>query len=170
MTLSARYAFPTEEEFRACFNPMVTAAAEALQKYAVDHCAACAGSCCHEIGCGFRSVRFGSCPIFEYRPVACRLYYCEKVLEDERLTAAEKALLERPVAGLADFIRDEQAFRLPFEPQAMVGELGWLALLGIEKEVRDVVKRVEEGAYSADVARGLLLDVVRRCRGEGDAR
>lgn len=169
MTLSARYAFPTEEEFRACFTPMVMAAVEALQRCAVDRCAACAGACCHEIGCGFRSPRFGSCPIFEYRPIACRLYYCRRILEDERLTAADKALLERPVSGLADFVRDEQAFRLPFEPQAVVGEQGWLALLGIEKEVREVVERVEEGACSTDAARGLLLSIVRRCRGGGGA-
>jgi len=34
--------------------------------------------CCGDIGCELYAAQFGQCPIYAYRPIACRLHFCHR--------------------------------------------------------------------------------------------
>ena len=92
-----RDTFLTDGEFETRFGTQVVEAVKVLGRYAGTICQGCGGECCGRVGCDFYCDKFGSCPIYLYRPAKCRLYYCDKVLASESLTQEERGLLDRPV-------------------------------------------------------------------------
>jgi len=168
--------FVTDSEFEALFGPQVVAATAILSRYAEKICRACGGECCHRIGCEFYSVGFGFCPIYEYRPAKCRVCYCEKVLENdpsqrEGLTREERELLSKPAENLSEVLRHLWGVKLFLEPPLSLGEpfqgKGWLAGLGVEDEVRQIVQAFEKAEIEGGPAIAALVGLVQQCRGEG---
>ena len=80
------------------------------------------------------------------------------------LSPEERRLLNEPARGLSEILQYSCGFELLFEPPIRIGEKDWLALLGIEAEVRGIVRAFEDSHMDAVSAERRLLDVVRRIR------
>ena len=161
---AVRHTFLTETEFAARFGPQVVDAVAMLDKHAGKVCQPCAGECCRRVGCEFYSPGFRSCPIHEYRPAKCRLYFCDRVLENDSLTAEEREMISAPVEDLSAVLRQVWGLSIFLEPPVKVGEKNWLALLGVEDRVKLIVQAFENGDMDRESATAGLLDLVRGCR------
>jgi hypothetical protein len=160
----AKRAFLTDEEFEVLFGAQIAEATRMLGRHAAGICQSCAGECCRRIECEFYSDRFNSCPIHEYRPVKCRFYYCEKILENEILSDEARWLLNRPARELSDPLRDDQGLHIFIEPPVRIGGQSWLAMLGIEDDVTGIVQSVNSGQISPDMGRTKLVGLVQESR------
>ena len=156
--------FFTDAEFAAAFGAQAAAAVRMLGKHAEGICRECGGECCRRIKCEFYSQRFGSCPIFEYRPAKCRLYFCERILENEALSKEEREILNKPAVELSEALRRGWGLGIFIEPPVRVVDRSWLTGLGIDTEVDAVVSLLGKGAIDAESARSVLLGLVLRCR------
>jgi hypothetical protein len=158
--------FLTDSEFEAAFGAQAAEATRLLARHAAVVCRDCGGECCRRIECEFYSDRFFNCPIFEYRPAKCRLYFCERILENEALSEEERDILNRPAVELSEALRRGWGIGIFIEPPIRVGDKSWLTELGIDTEVDAVVDLLGKGAIDAESARSVLLGVVLRCRRE----
>lgn len=72
------FPFITEDEMRRLFGEEMASALEWLEEVnrSKDICGGCGGKCCQEMQCELYAPSYGGCPIYEYRPVLCRLNYC----------------------------------------------------------------------------------------------
>jgi hypothetical protein len=156
--------FLTDAEFEAAFGAQAAATVKMLSKYAEGICRDCGGECCRRIHCEFYSDLFPACPIFDYRPAKCRLYFCERVLESETLSEAEREMLNKPAVELSEALRRGWGLGIFIEPPVKIGDKSWLTELSIASEVDAVVSLLEKGAIDAESARSVLLGVVLRCR------
>ena len=135
----------TDKEFETIFGEDIAGAARILDQYANRVCQTCGGECCRRIGCEFYSPRFKACPIHEFRPAKCRLYFCDRVLENDSLTAEEREMISAPVKDLSAVLRQVWGLSIFLEPPVKVGEKSWLALLGVEDRVKLIVQAFENG-------------------------
>lgn len=156
--------FLTDGEFEAAFGAQAAEATRMLSGHAAVVCRECGGECCRRIKCEFYSVLFGSCPIFEYRPAKCRLYFCERILENEALSKRERDILNQPAMELSDALKRGWGIGIFIEPPVRVGDDSWLTGLGIEAQVTEILSSLDKGRIGTDAARTGLLDIVRRCR------
>ena len=157
-------AFYTDSEFESAFGAQAADATRMLSKHAATICRDCGGDCCRRIKCEFYSNRFSICPIFEYRPAKCRLYFCERILENEALSNRELEILDQPARELSDALKRGWGIGIFIEPPVRVGEKSWLTSLGIDTEVGAIIKSLENGRIDTESARTVLLDIVLRCR------
>jgi len=158
--------FLTDSEFDAAFGAQASEATRMLSRHATTVCRECGGECCRRIKCEFYSEQFGSCPIFEYRPAKCRLYFCERILENEALSERERMVINQPARELSDALKRGWGIGIFIDPPVRVGDESWLTGLGIEAQVTEIVRSLDNGGIGTDAARDGLLDVVRRCRRE----
>ncbi len=156
--------FYTDSEFEAAFGAQAAEATCMLTKYAATVCRDCGGECCRRIKCEFYSNRFSTCPIFEYRPAKCRLYFCERILENKALTERERDMLNKPAVELSEALRRGWGIGIFIEPPVRVGDKSWLTSLGIEAGVAKVIRSLEATNIDAESARAVLLDIILRCR------
>jgi hypothetical protein len=156
--------FYTDAEFEAAFGAQATRAIAMLGKYAGGICRDCGGECCRRIKCEFFSSRFPTCPIFAYRPAKCRLYFCDKILENEALSETERQVLNQPAVELSEALRRGCGLGIFIEPPVRVGDRSWLTSLGIEAQVAEVINSLEAGDVQPDAALRRLLDIVLSCR------
>jgi hypothetical protein len=79
----------THDEVEKLFGEEVVAALAELERYNQDGeiCAKCGGDCCRDMGCELYTPLFKRCPIYDLRPIICRLHFCH------RFDAAGKALV-----------------------------------------------------------------------------
>ena len=156
--------FLSDAEFEAAFGAQAADATRMLSGHAAAVCRDCGGECCRRIKCEFYSVLFGSCPIFEYRPAKCRLYFCERILENEALSERERHIINQPARELSDALKRGWGIGIFIEPPVRVGDKSWLTSLGIDSEVNAVVDLLGKGAIDAESARSVLQGLVLRCR------
>jgi hypothetical protein len=156
--------FYTDTEFEAAFGAQAAEAIRMLGKYAEGICRDCGGECCRRIKCEFYSDRFSTCPISAYRPAKCRLYFCERVLENEALNETERQMLNKPAVELSEALRRGWGLGIFIEPPVRVGDRSWLTSLGIEAQVAEVMTSLEADGTDADAPSSRLLDIVLRCR------
>jgi hypothetical protein len=156
--------FYADAEFEATFGAQAAKAIKMLSKYAEGICRDCGGECCRRIKCEFYSGRFPACPIFAYRPAKCRLYFCDKILENEALSDEERRTLNQPAVEISEALRRGWGLGIFIEPPVRVGDKSWLTSLGIELEVGEVIGSLEADRFSTDAASRRLLDMVLRCR------
>ena len=156
--------FLTDGEFETAFGAQAAEATRMLTRYAATVCRDCGGECCRRIRCEFYSDRFSTCPIFEYRPAKCRLYFCERVLENEALSKREREILDQPARELSDALKRGWGIGIFIEPPIRVGDKSWLTTLGIEAQANEITDSLKTGRLDADLAPGRLLDIVLRCR------
>lgn len=161
---AAKRALPTDGEFESLFGPQIAEATRMLAGHAAVICQSCRGECCRRIECEFYSDRFDCCPIHEYRPVKCRLYYCEKILGDEVLSDEARWLLNRPARELSDRLREDQGLSIFIEPPVRIGGRSWLARFGIDDEVARLVRAVSSGVLSPEAGKARLTGLVRQSR------
>ena len=161
---TAKGTFLTDGEFEALFGGQIAEATRMLAGNAAGICQSCAGECCRRIECEFYSDKFDNCPIYEYRPVKCRFYYCEKILENELLSDEARWLLNRPARDLSERLREDQGLAICSEPPVRIGGQSWLALLAIEDDVAEIVQSVNDGQISPEIGRTRLVGLVRQSR------
>ena len=159
-----KYTFIADDEFEALFGVQVVEGTRMLERHAEKSCRACGGECCQRVECGFYSSRFGSCPIYGYRPAKCRLYYCEKILENGLLSQEERKLIDGPVGNLLEVLKYAWGTGTPLEPPATAGEKNWLVSLGIEEEVNKTVQAFENDEIEHSLAKARLIGLVQQCR------
>jgi hypothetical protein len=163
---TAKRTFPTDSEFEGLFGTQIAEATRMLARYAAGICQACAGECCRRIECEFYSHRFETCPIYEYRPIKCRFYYCEKILENELLSDEARWLVNRPAKELSERLRDGWGLGIFIDPPVKIGGRSWLALLGIEEEVVRIVQSLNNDQASPESATARLVRLVEQCRNQ----
>lgn len=162
----AQNVFLTDAEFEALFGDDVAKAIRALSKYAGDICRECGGDCCQRIRCELFSERFDSCPIYTYRPAKCRLYHCDRILESESLTIAERDLLNRPAVDASSHLKRNWGLQIFIEPPLTVGSVSWLSHLGLETEVNTIMRSLNMGKTIPEVAGARLTSLIERYREE----
>jgi len=156
--------FLTDEEFETLFGPDITQATRLLGKYAVHVCSECGGECCRRIGCEFHSDLFSMCPIHAYRPAKCRLYHCDRILENEYLTATEREMLNRPAVEASKHLRQQWGLKIFIDPPLTVGNVSWLKHLGLEAEANDVMRSLNRGKTVPKAAAARLVLLVEQYR------
>lgn len=162
----AKGTFLTDREFEILFGAQIAEATRMLARHATGICQSCAGECCRRIACEFYSDKFDNCSIHEYRPIKCRFYYCEKILENEMLSDEARWLLNRPARELSERLRDDQGLRIFIEPPVRIGGQSWLAQLGVEAEVSGIVQSVNNGQITPGLGRDRLVRLVEQCRNQ----
>jgi hypothetical protein len=141
--------FLTDSEFEAAFGAQAAEAMRLLARHAAAVCRECGGECCHRI---------------EYRPAKCRLYFCERILENEALSEREREILNKPAVELSEALKKGWGLGIFIEPPVRVGDKSWLTGLGIDTEVDAVINLLGKGAIDPESARSVLLGLVLRCR------
>lgn len=100
------YPFLTDNEYQAFFGDGVVKATQMLNEHYKSACGSCntderkmerkrGGWCCTTINCEFYSPKFDSCPIYEFRPVGCKVSYCEDMFSDlSNISRKDRAAFE----------------------------------------------------------------------------
>ena len=142
----------TDKEFETIFGEDIAGAARILDQYANRVCQTCGGECCRRIGCEFYSPRFKACPIYEFRPAKCRLYYCSKIASEgeDPETAGE----------LTEVIRDSLTQALFLDAPAIILVYDWIRDMGIEEEVRQTIQALENESMDCAEAQSRLKNLV----------
>lgn len=70
----------SDGELEELFGGEVTEALAELERLDREEqvCWHCGGRCCRDIGCELYDSRFSQCPIYDFRPIACRLHFCHR--------------------------------------------------------------------------------------------
>jgi hypothetical protein len=70
----------TDEEVVKLFGEEVVAALAELDRFNLTDgiCSNCGGDCCHDMGCELFAPMFKRCPIYDLRPIICRLHFCHR--------------------------------------------------------------------------------------------
>ena len=154
--------FLTDSEFESIAGRDIIKALRALtdHEFTQQACAACHGKCCTDIGCGFYSTRFDCCPIFEYRPAKCRLFFCPQVLEHESLDEETRELLNIQVQKLSDIVKLGSADAVFGDAPARDRNERSLTGLEVEIEAKRVVEAMERELLDSDTARDRLTALV----------
>ena len=73
-----RLCLVTDSELLKLYGEEVIMAVSELGKFDREEgvCLRCGGQCCRDIGCELYAPQFNQCPIYEFRPIACRLHFC----------------------------------------------------------------------------------------------
>ena len=158
--------FLTDSEFESIAGRDIIKALRALisHEHTRRACAACHGKCCDGIGCGFYSTRFDCCPIFEYRPAKCRLFFCPQVLEHKSLDQETRELLNMQVQKLSDIVKPGSAGAIFSDAPASEGCEASLTGLEVEMEAKRVVESMERGLVDSDTAREQLRALAAKYR------
>ena len=70
----------TDEEVKELFGEEVSTALAELERFGRQEslCAGCGGTCCRDIGCELYASWLSLCPIYHFRPLACRFHFCHR--------------------------------------------------------------------------------------------
>ncbi|MFC1925657.1 hypothetical protein ACFLW2_03055 [Chloroflexota bacterium] len=70
----------TDSEVEELYGEEVAAALARLEWIGQEEhlCSDCAGLCCYEIGCELYDVNFNRCPVYDMRPLLCRVHFCDR--------------------------------------------------------------------------------------------
>ena len=162
--LLSQKVFLTDSEFDDIAGRDIVKALQALtsDEHTQRACAACHGKCCADIGCGFYSTKFDCCPIFEYRPAKCRLFFCSQVLEHESLDGETRELLDMQVQKLSDIVKPGSAGAVFGDAPASEGCERSLTGLEVEIEAKRAVEAMESGLVDPNTARDQLRALVAK--------
>ncbi len=77
----SQIALITDKEMENIFGEEVTMVLTQMEHFMTENrtCSDCGGVCCRDIGCELYAAQFGRCPIYEYRPIACRMHFCHRL-------------------------------------------------------------------------------------------
>jgi hypothetical protein len=158
--------FLTNREFESIAGRDIIKALRALtsHEHTQQACDACHGKCCEDIGCGFYSTSFDCCPIFEYRPAKCRLFFCPQILEHESLDQETRDLLDTQVQKLSDIVKPGSAGAVFGDAPASDGNERSLTGLEVEIEAKTVVEAMERELMDLNTARDQLRALVAQYR------
>ena len=83
--LKNQIVFITDKDIKELFGEEVTEAITRLQLLNRDKhlCSDCDGYCCSDIDCELYDVRYDLCPIYDFRPMVCRLQFCNRFYMQE---------------------------------------------------------------------------------------
>jgi len=81
----------TDPENNKLFGKEVGAALAELNLYGKERqiCSGCESRCCKIARCELYAPQFNSCPIHDFRPVVCRLHFCQKFQIKDHLLVKE---------------------------------------------------------------------------------
>jgi hypothetical protein len=80
----ARLPFVSDDELQNLFSPVLIEMLNFMGRYNREHqiCAGCNDRCCRLVNCEIYDSSFDSCPVFNLRPLLCRMHYCLKFTRD----------------------------------------------------------------------------------------
>ena len=156
-----RQLFLSDDEFEARFGPQLAASKVVLDRCAEKVCIACGGECCKRIGCAFYSPRFDSCPIREYRPAKCRLYYCERILDSDLVEEQEQRLLKEAARNVSQILWHSHGLDILLMPPVRIGEKDWLDTIGLDDTVNGIVRAFENNELDISLAKARLTNTVQ---------
>lgn len=81
----------TDAEMHKLFGEEVTTAVAEIDRVNREEqiCLQCQNRCCPVCGCELYAAEFGQCPIYEFRPVLCRLHFCHRFNSASRSVVVE---------------------------------------------------------------------------------
>ena len=81
----------TDQEMKSLFGDEVELAIQELNRLNQERqiCLNCNRNCCQEYGCEFFAPQLGWCPVFDIRPVICRLHFCQRFQPEAGLMIME---------------------------------------------------------------------------------
>ncbi|RLC91140.1 MAG: hypothetical protein DRI39_10720 [Chloroflexi bacterium] len=70
----------TDAEMEELFGREVASILAELERFSQEEnvCSGCGGDCCRDIGCELYAPGFDRCPIYQVRPIVCRLHFCHR--------------------------------------------------------------------------------------------
>lgn len=150
----------TDAEVEELFGEEVARAVTELDTF--NHkegvCLSCQGKCCREIGCEFYAPAFDGCPIHQFRPIACRLHFCN------HFDAADRSL----VVELRDVFFGS-FMTLDVCPDARLRALDGPPFASVAPELAAAcsssVERVRQGTLRPEEAEKLIRREVEKYRG-----
>ncbi len=143
--------FLRNDEFASIFGPEVVRDVNLLEQYASSACPSCRGKCCQMIGCELYSPYLDFCPIYEYRPLKCRLFFCSRVTADEgSLRIAEH---------MSNIILNRFGPGIIFDsPPAVLDEQQLQQ--GMGEKAKSIIQKLEREEIAPDRAKELLLNLI----------
>jgi hypothetical protein len=75
-----RLPFITDSEMEHLYGQEVTSGLAQLHRFNLDKgiCRNCNDRCCRLVDCELYSEAFSGCPVHSYRPILCRMHFCQK--------------------------------------------------------------------------------------------
>jgi hypothetical protein len=103
----ARLPLITDAETEQLLGPEVSQACAVMShiNQQKNLCGACQKRCCPLVKCELYDSRFSQCPIFEHRPLICRMHYCDQFIQTDKSFIREfadiyvNALVEAKIQG-----------------------------------------------------------------------
>jgi len=143
----------TDGELRRLYGEEVIAAVARLELLEREQgiCSRCGGQCCADIGCELYSPHWSSCPIHQWRPIACRLHFCHRFRGEAQSLALELRDVFLGSLSAAESRGDGVSRVLDCPP------LG-AALPRFTAMATEWVRRLRLGHLSPDLARALVSE------------
>jgi len=97
----------SDSDYELLLGPQVVEASQVMSRIngAKNLCGGCQKRCCPIVKCELYNTRFSICPIFAYRPLVCRMHFCDRFVQEDRSFIGEFAdvylnsLIEAKVHG-----------------------------------------------------------------------
>ncbi|MDD5189910.1 MAG: hypothetical protein PHE50_02575 [Dehalococcoidales bacterium] len=151
-----RLPFITDDEMRLLFSEEIAGMMEELSHYDLEtrFCGDCQKRCCLVAKCELYDTRFQMCPIYELRPVVCRMHYCH-------LFQAEKGAMVEEISDV--FFACLMAAEAAGIPHARLFDSPPIARCapGFIVEAEKVLQRMKNGEITTEEASGLILTQAR---------
>jgi hypothetical protein len=143
--------FMRNDEFATIFGSEVVRDVNFLEQRASSACPSCRGKCCQMIGCELYSPHLDFCPIYEYRPLKCRLFFCPKVTADEESLGIAEHMSNIILNRFGPGILCDKPFTILDERQIREG---------MGEKAKSIIQKLEREEIAPDRARGLLLNLI----------
>jgi len=141
----------TDSEMLELFGEEVITAVAEIDRFNHEGqiCSRCQSRCCLVAGCELYAPEFGQCPIFEFRPVLCRLHFCHRFNDAGRSMVIELGdiFFDSLLAGEQN---DNDRVRL-FESPPLAKHAP-----GLIKATAPWVDAVRKGSLNPEYARALI--------------
>jgi hypothetical protein len=103
----ARLPLLTDVEMEMLLGPEVARGSAVMAHLNLEKniCGGCEKRCCPMVKCELYDTRFSLCPIFDYRPLICRMHYCDRFVVSDKSFIQEfadiylNALIEAKIRG-----------------------------------------------------------------------
>jgi Fe-S-cluster containining protein len=86
-----RLPFISDDEMKQLFGEEVYSGLEGLRSLELQkkYCRDCKSRCCYLVDCEFYSESLTSCPVHSFRPVLCRMHFCNSFASESPLVVKE---------------------------------------------------------------------------------
>lgn len=154
-----RLPFVTNREMEQLYGEEFSKTLEKLNRLGREEqvCLGCPSCCCAEHSCEFYDPQFNQCPVFDFRPVICRVHFCERFKIADRSIITE--LSETFLYGVHSLAASGSARSLFFDPPPFAR-----VIPGLVASISPWVSKVRAGKITPQYGRRHIRQEVSRYR------